>query len=206
MHSNCEFVFIKVYFSYNLFMQERILVHCCCGPCSTSSIQRLLEEGYEPVLCYGNSNIWPKEENDKRYEELLKVSQYYGGLEVVRQEYDHDSWLAFIKGLEDEPEHGKRCLKCFEFNLFQAYQEAKKLGIDKFTTTLTVSRFKKSESIFSVGEKFDGFTKIDFKKKDGFANSVKMSNQLGLYRQKYCGCEFSLAQIGGQIYAKCNKD
>ena len=194
MYSNCQFIFIVVHFSYNSLMHERILVHCCCGPCSTSSIQRLLEEGYEPVLCYGNSNIWPKEENDKRYEELLKVSKYYGGLEVVRQNYDHDSWLSFIKGLENEPEHGKRCLKCFEFNLSQAYQEAKKLGLDKFTTTLTVSRFKKSESIFSVGEQFEGFTKIDFKKKDGFAKSVKMSNLLGLYRQQYCGCEFSLKQ------------
>ena len=194
MYSNCQFIFIVVLFSYNFLMHERILVHCCCGPCSTSSIQRLLEEGYEPVLCYGNSNIWPKEENDKRYEELLKVSKYYGGLEVVRQNYDHDSWLSFIKGLENEPEHGKRCLKCFEFNLSQAYQEAKKLGLDKFTTTLTVSRFKKSESIFSVGEQFEGFTKIDFKKKDGFAKSVKMSNLLGLYRQQYCGCEFSLKQ------------
>ena len=189
-------------------MQEKILVHCCCGPCSTSSIQRLLDEGYQPVLCYGNSNIWPKEENDKRYAELLKVSQYYGGLEVVRLSYDHQSWLEFIQGLEAEPEHGKRCLKCFEFNLNEACKEAKKLGIKLFTTTLTVSRFKKSESIFSVGEKFEGFTKIDFKKKDGFTKSVKLSNQLGLYRQKYCGCEFSYAsslpsEEGGQN-AKCN--
>ncbi len=174
-------------------MQEKILVHCCCGPCSTSSIQRLLEEGYQPVLCYGNSNIWPREENDKRYGELLKVSQYYGGLEVFRVDYDHDSWLEFIKGLEAEPEHGKRCLKCFEFNLREAYKIAKKLGIKLFTTTLTVSRFKKSEAIFAVGEQFEGFTKIDFKKKDGFANSVKLSKQLGLYRQGYCGCEFSFA-------------
>ncbi len=202
-------------------MQEKILVHCCCGPCSTSSIQRLLDEGYEPVLCYGNSNIWPKEENDKRYGELLKVSQYYGGLEIVRLDYDHEAWLEFIKGLEAEPEHGKRCLKCFEFNLREAYQVAKKLGIKLFTTTLTVSRFKKSESIFTVGEQFEGFTKIDFKKKDGFAKSVKLSKQLGLYRQGYCGCEFSFASaqnvqsaqasgaseqsgiVGGQN-AKCN--
>ncbi len=164
------------------------------------------------MLCYGNSNIWPKEENDKRYGELLKVSQYYGGLEVVRQPYDHECWLSFIKGLEKEPEHGKRCLKCFEFNLAQAYQEAKKLGIDRFTTTLTVSRFKKSESIFSVGQAFEGFTKIDFKKKDGFAKSVKMSNELGLYRQQYCGCEFSLASfdksqtVGGQNHGECDKN
>lgn len=204
MDSNCQFVLIDNYFGYNFSMQEKILVHCCCGPCSTSSIQRLLEEGFEPVLCYGNSNIWPKEENDKRYEELLKVSQFYGGLEVIRLVYDHESWLSFIHGLEQEPEHGKRCLKCFEFNLAQACQEAKKLGIKWFTTTLTVSRFKKSESIFSVGSQFEGFTPIDFKKKDGFAKSVKMSTQLGLYRQKYCGCEFSLATASGGQNAQCN--
>ena len=111
-------------------MRKKILVHCCCGPCATSSIQRLLDEGYEPVLCYGNSNIWPEEENDLRYENLLKVADFFGGLEVVRQDYDHKAWLQFIKGLEDEPEHGKRCLKCFEFNLKAAAEEAELRGTD----------------------------------------------------------------------------
>ena len=173
-------------------MLKKILVHCCCGPCATSSIQRLLDEGYEPVLCYGNSNIWPEEENNLRYENLLKVSEYFGGLEVIRQDYDHEAWLDFIKGLEDEPEHGARCLRCFEFNLKAACEEARRLGIDRFTTTLTVSRFKDSRSIFSVGEQFDSFEKIDFKKLDGFAKSCKMAEDLGLYRQRYCGCEFSV--------------
>ena len=173
-------------------MRRKILVHCCCGPCATSSIQRLLDEGYEPVLCYGNSNIWPKEENDLRYENLLKVSEYFGGLAVIRQDYDHDAWLQFIKGLENEPEHGKRCLKCFEFNLMAASKEAEQRGIGLFTTTLTVSRFKDSRSIFSVGEQFGSFEKIDFKKQDGFARSCTMAKELGLYRQQYCGCEFSI--------------
>lgn len=176
-------------------MKERILVHCCCGPCSTSSVKRLLDEGYEVVLCYGNSNIVSKEENDKRYNELLKVAKYFGGLEVVRQDYNHEKWLSFIKGLENEPEHGKRCLKCFEFNLNEASNVAKTLGIAKFTTTLTVSRFKNSQAIFDVGEKFTGFEKIDFKKKDGFSKSVKVSKELGLYRQTFCGCEFSIQSM-----------
>ena len=173
-------------------MRKKILVHCCCGPCATSSIQRLLDEGYEPVLCYGNSNIWPREENDLRYENLLKVSEYFGDLEVIRQDYDHDAWLQFIRGLEDEPEHGKRCLKCFEFNLRAAAKEAEQRGIGLFTTTLTVSRFKDSKSIFNVGEQFGSFEKIDFKKQDGFAKSCAMAKELGLYRQQYCGCEFSI--------------
>lgn len=173
-------------------MRRKILVHCCCGPCATSSIQRLLDEGYEPVLCYGNSNIWPKEENDLRYENLLKVASYFGGLKVIRQTYDHEAWLDFIRGLEDEHEGGARCLRCFEFNLRAAFEEARSLGIDCFTTTLTVSRFKDSQRIFNVGSMFDTFEKIDFKKKDGFAKSCAMARELGLYRQQYCGCEFSV--------------
>ena len=174
-------------------MHEKILVHCCCGPCSTSSVQRLLDEGWEPVLVYGNSNIWPKEENQKRYENLLKVADHFGGLQVIRQPYDHDLWLEAVKGLESEPEGGKRCLKCFEYNLRAAAEEAERLGIRYFTTTLTVSRFKNSSAIFSVGQKFQGFECIDFKKKNGFARSCQMAGELGLYRQKYCGCEFSVS-------------
>jgi len=176
-------------------MSTKILVHCCCGPCATSSIKRLIDEGYEPVLCYGNSNIWPEEENNLRYENLLKVAQYFGGLQVIRQPYDHKRWLEFVKGLEKEPEGGARCLRCFEFNLRAAYEEAKRLGIDRFTTTLTVSRFKNSARIFSVGSKFDSFAPMDFKKKDGFAKSCQMAAELGLYRQQYCGCEFAPGEV-----------
>ncbi len=170
-----------------------ILVHCCCGPCSTSSIARLLEEGWHPVLLFSNSNIYPQEENEKRFAELLKVASFYR-LEVVRAPYNHNAWLSFIKGLENEPEHGKRCLKCFAFNLAQACEIAKSMDIEYFTTTLTVSRFKDSASIFSVGEQFEGFVAEDFKKKDGFSKSIRMSEELGLYRQNYCGCEFSLKE------------
>ena len=175
-------------------MNRKILVHCCCGPCATSSIQRLLDEGYDPVLCYGNSNIWPEEENEVRYQNLLKVAEHFGGLPVVRQEYDHGLWREFVKGLEQEHEGGARCTKCFEFNLRAAAEEAKRLGIECFTTTLTVSRFKDSAEIFRVGSCFEGFEKIDFKKKDGFAKSCAMAKELGLYRQHYCGCEFSIAE------------
>ncbi len=183
-----------VYFElikYYLVMRKRILVHCCCGPCATSSIQRLLDEGYDPVLVYGNSNIWPEEENELRYQNLLKVAEHFGGLPVYRQPYDHDLWLEFISGLESEPEGGARCLRCFEFNLRAAHEEAKRLGIECFTTTLTVSKYKNSGNIFKVGSMFDGFEPIDFKKKNGFAKSCEMAKELGLYRQGYCGCEFA---------------
>ncbi len=175
-------------------MQKRILVHCCCGPCATSSIQRLLDEGYDPVLCYGNSNIWPAEENELRYRNLLKVAEHFGGLQVIRQDYDHELWRDFVKGLENEHEGGARCTRCFEFNLRAAAEEARRLGIDCFTTTLTVSKYKNSARIFEVGSAFEGFERIDFKKKNGFAKSCEMAKELGLYRQHYCGCEFSIAE------------
>ena len=145
-------------------MEKRILVHVCCGPCATSSIERLLEEGYTPVLFFSNSNIFPREEFLKRYENLLIVAEKYN-LEVIIDDYDHDAWRSWIEGYESEPEHGKRCQKCFRFNLMRAEKKAKELGIDSFCTTLTVSRFKKSATIFSEGQDLIGFEMIDFKRK-----------------------------------------
>lgn len=168
------------------------MLHCCCGPCSTASVLRLLDENWQPVLYFGNSNIYPEEENKKRLNELKKVAEFHN-LEVITSPYNHEEWLAFIKGLEAEKEHGARCVKCFEFNLREAESVAEKLGIRHFTTSLTVSRFKNSAVIFKVGRVFEGFEEIDFKKKDGFAKSVRLSVEMGLYRQNYCGCEFSLA-------------
>ena len=91
-----------------------------------------------------------------------------------------------------DAEHGERCTLCFDYNLKRTAEKARELGFDYFTTTLTVSRFKKSSVIFAVGSEFPGFVEIDFKKKDGFSKSIRLSKELGLYRQDYCGCEFSL--------------
>lgn len=172
-------------------MGKRILVHVCCGPCATSSIERLLSEGYEPVLFFSDSNIFPEEEFMKRYENLLIVARL-NGLKVILDEWDHSRWLEAVKGHEEDREHGERCLICFRFNLARTAEKARELGIDEFTTTLTVSRFKPSAAIFRIGDDYPGFQEIDFKKKDGFNRSVMLSKELGLYRQDYCGCEFSL--------------
>ncbi len=172
-------------------MKKKILVHVCCGPCATSSVLRLIEEGWEPVLYFSNSNIYPYEEFEKRYLNLLVVAEHYG-VRVIKGEYDHEKWREWVKGLEGEKEHGKRCSMCFRFNLLRASDKAREEGIKHFCTTLTVSRFKKSAQIFSQGEDLDGFEAIDFKKKDGFALSCKMALKMNLYRQRYCGCEFSM--------------
>ncbi|NBK24891.1 MAG: epoxyqueuosine reductase QueH [Spirochaetia bacterium] len=172
-------------------MEEHdILVHACCGPCSTASIERMLEEGWNPVLHFSNSNIFPEQEADKRYEALLEVARVYN-LKVIREHYDHQGWLDAVKGHEGEREGGSRCELCFAYNLREASEKAKQLGFLHFTTTLTVSRFKNSKTIFRVGEAFPGFEALDFKKKGGFEKSVALSKELGIYRQHYCGCEFS---------------
>ncbi|AEC01528.1 epoxyqueuosine reductase QueH [Parasphaerochaeta coccoides] len=168
-----------------------ILLHACCGPCSTAALERLVMDGWRPTVWFGNSNIYPLSEADKRYRELCRVAEFYN-LPVIRGEWNHAAWRQAIAGHEDAPEHGERCSLCFAYNLRETWKKASELGFSRFTTTLTVSRFKKSATIFSVGEQFEGFEKIDFKKKDGFARSVTLSKELGLYRQDYCGCEFSL--------------
>lgn len=189
LYISWSFPFPWLYF-YLMNGERTILVHVCCGPCATSSIERLLEEGWSPILFFSDSNIWPEEEFEKRYENLLIVAKRYS-LPVVKDHYEHNEWLEWVKGLENEKEHGKRCSRCFRFNLLRTEKKAKEMGIHHFCTTLTVSRFKKSAVIFHEGEDLEGFEAIDFKKKDGFARSCAISKEMGLYRQTWCGCEFS---------------
>ena len=111
---------------------------------------------------------------------------------MIKDSWNHEAWRVWVKGHERDPEHGERCRLCFHFNLERAAKKAKELGIEHFCTTLTVSRFKKSETIFLEGDQFDGFERIDFKKKNGFQRSVELAKELNLYRQNYCGCEFSI--------------
>ena len=111
---------------------------------------------------------------------------------------EHQQWLDSIGGHETDPEKGERCALCFRYNLSEAAEEAEKLGIGHFTTTLTISPHKSSSLIFSIGDKTPGFTPIDFKKDGGYQRSIEISKELSLYRQRYCGCEFSLPASGQQ--------
>ena len=175
----------------NKVKKKDILLHCCCAPCSTTCIEELIDDGYNIILWFSNDNIYPKEENEKRFEHLIKLAQFHN-LKVIRNTYDHDKWLEAVSGLETEKEGGERCSICFDYNLGITYKKALELGIEYFTTTLTVSRYKNSFKIFKVGNKYSGFVEKNFKKNDGYARSIKISKELNLYRQKYCGCEFSL--------------
>jgi epoxyqueuosine reductase len=170
--------------------KEKILIHACCAPCAAPSVERVTLDDYEISIYFSNSNIYPEAEYRKRLEYIEKLSRIY---EVILEEdvYDHEAWLQYIRGYENEPEKGLRCRKCFEFNLARTAQLAKRNNYSKFTTTLTLSPHKISKIIFEVGAQFPGYVPYDFKKQHGFIKSVALAKQWEFYRQSYCGCEFS---------------
>jgi predicted adenine nucleotide alpha hydrolase (AANH) superfamily ATPase len=174
----------------SVIQNKKILLHVCCAPCASASIERLLRDNWGVTLFFSNSNIYPQEEFEKRFLYVQKLSRYYD-VPVFAALYEHSKWLDCVQGLEHEPEQGARCAKCFEFNLGAAAAEARKMGIEAWTTSLTISPLKKSPQIFSCGANFPGFEAYDFKKQNGYARSIEIAKQLDLYRQNYCGCEFS---------------
>ncbi len=168
----------------------KILLHICCAPCGSASIERLLLEKREVTLFFSNSNIDTEEEFEKRLESVKKLSSFYN-IHCFVDDYDHSRWLSAVKGYEKEPEKGKRCSICFNYSISRTAMMAESLKIDNFTTTLTISPHKISKIIFEKGSLYPGFVPYDFKKKDGFKRSIELSGEFDLYRQGYCGCEFS---------------
>lgn len=173
---------------------KSVLLHVCCGPCAVGSIPKI--DDWDVTLYFANSNINSLEEFNKRFDAAVTVSDHYNS-PIVKEEYKHNEWSNYIKGLEDEPEKGKRCLKCFRFSFILAAKKAKELGIPYFTSTLTISPHKNSKAIMEIGEDVAkeygvGFLMVDFCKENGFKLSVDLSKELKLYRQKYCGCEYSM--------------
>jgi predicted adenine nucleotide alpha hydrolase (AANH) superfamily ATPase len=168
----------------------KILLHTCCAPCASGSIERLIDAGHEVTLLFANSNIDTEEEFSKRLGEVEKLAAC-DNVNVVHLPYDHEDWLRNVAlGFENEPEKGKRCQRCFRYNLLKTQMYAEKNGFDKFSTTLTVSPHKVSETVFAANES-PSFLKENFKKHDGFKRSLERSRELNFYRQSYCGCEFS---------------
>ena len=170
-------------------LRPTILLHVCCAPCATAPIERLQDE-FEVTLFFSNSNVSPAEEYDRRLAGARKLAGRLA-LPLVADAYDHPRWLDHIKGLENEPEKGKRCEKCFEFNLARAAAYARDHGFELFTTTLTVSPHKPAATIFRIGKAQGPFLEYDFKKRGGFKRSTELSRLYELYRQDTCGCEFS---------------
>ena len=173
----------------------KVLLHTCCGPCASACVPRLKAAGHGVVMFFSNSNIDTREEFDRRLAEARKLAAAEG-VEIIVADYDHGRWLAEVaSGFEDEPEKGRRCERCFRFNLARAAAARERLGADAFATSLTVSPHKPSPVVFAASDD-PHFLKEDFKKKDGFKISVRRAAELGLYRQDYCGCEFSKRKRG----------
>ncbi len=175
--------------------KPKLLLHSCCGPCS-SYVLMYLSKHFEITLFYYNPNIFPPEEYEKRLFNQKKVIEKTGYATLMPSEYDHGEFLAAAKGLEKEREGGKRCTECFKIRLQKTAKAATEGGFDYFATTLSVSPHKNAALLGKLGEEIGreyGVKHLpsDFKKREGYKRSIELSKELELYRQDYCGCEFS---------------
>ena len=181
----------------------KLLLHSCCGPCSTSVIERLMND-YEITVFFYNPNITDREEYIRRREAQLKVIESFNSMsecknkiKYIEGRYEPEVFYKSVSGFEGEPEGGRRCGKCFDLRLEETAQQARINCFDTFTTTLTVSPHKNYEIISGIGKTMAvkygvGYLDGNFKKKDGFKRSIELSKKFGIYRQDYCGCEFSI--------------
>lgn len=197
--------------NYDLLMEEQIknipegselLLHACCAPCSSAVLERIADH-FKVVIFYYNPNISEEEEYQKRVNELKKfISSFKTKYEVslIEGMYDPERFFEMARGLENEPEKGSRCFKCYKLRLEETAKIADQLGYKYFCTTLTLSPHKNSKWLNEIGEGLDKeyqatYLYSDFKKKNGYKRSIELSKEYDLYRQDYCGC----------IYSKKNK-
>lgn len=172
----------------------RLLLHTCCAPCASHCVLVLQQLGHDVTLFYSNANIAPHAEFLKRLDAVHQLADRLK-VPVLRDEPDHAAWLEQVaRGFEQEPEKGARCERCFRYSLSRTQEAMLKQGFDGFSTSLSVSPHKHTPSLFKVGKALDErhFLAIDFKKDDGFKHSLQLAAEFGLYRQTYCGCEFSV--------------
>ena len=174
-----------------------LLLHSCCGPCSSAVLERLTEH-FRVTLLYYNPNIEPEEEY------LHRLSEQERLLSLLPEEvpmlpcgYDHETFEAFAPALADAPEGGERCLACFAMRLNYTAEQAKEHGFEYFTTTLSVGPHKNADNVNRIGEEAGKrygvkYLFADFKKKNGYLRSLELSREYELYRQDYCGCGYSM--------------
>ncbi len=192
--------------------ETTVLLHTCCAPCSSAIIEAMLSNGITPVIYYCNPNIYPREEYEIRKNECTRYAQSLG-LEIVDADYDHVNWLEAVKGLENEPERGGRCLKCFKLRLLRTAEYARKRGIKVITTTLASSRWKSLDQIDEAGfwacrkaSEGDSLTTSEMSgpvvwwdrnwRKGGLQERrQQIIKEYDFYNQLYCGCEFSMISL-----------
>ncbi len=173
----------------------KLLLHSCCAPCSSTCLERLFEH-FTITVFYYNPNIEERSEYEKRKAEQIRFLQQTGYAGLLDCEHDKAAFEEISKGYETEPERGKRCYRCYKLCLDKTAQVAKEQGFDYFATTLTLSPYKNAEWLNELGESAEKeygvrYLFSDFKKKNGYRRSIELSREYGLYRQDFCGCEFS---------------
>ncbi len=185
---------------YNKLMHEEIssfgdkpklLLHCCCAPCSSAVIERI-KKYFDITFYYYNPNTFPETEYELRAGEFEKL-----GVNIVKAKYNHDTFLSLVKGKEEENEGGSRCQVCIADRLDKTFKYALENNFDIVTTTLSISPHKDCEFINLLGERLQEkygikYLHADFKKENGYLRSIQICKELGIYRQDYCGCEFSM--------------
>lgn len=176
----------------------RLLLHSCCAPCS-SYVLEYLTEYFDIIVYYYNPNISPMGEYEKRIAEqkrLISEMKFKNSVSFIEGTYNHDEFISLTRGLENLPEGGERCSLCYEMRLEAAAQKAAEINADYFTTTLSVSPYKNTAKLNTIGLKFAmeygvPYLVSDFKKNNGYKRSIELSTEYGLYRQNFCGCIFS---------------
>ena len=192
--------------------ETKVLLHTCCAPCSSAIIEAMLQNGITPVIYYCNPNIYPYDEYLIRKNECTRYAESLG-LEIIDDDYDHEGWLQAVKGMENEPERGGRCLKCFKIRLLRTAEYAASHGMKVITTTLASSRWKSLDQINEAGqwackEVAGGLsTPLEMTatpvwwdqnwRKGGLQERrLQIIKEYDFYNQLYCGCEFSMRKEG----------
>lgn len=175
-------------------MKTKLLFHICCAPCS-GWLSHHLSKDYQLVIYFDNPNIWPLEEFNKRASEAQKFFAAKS-IDFVLADWNHQEWLQFITGLEQEPERGKRCKLCYYYRLEKAGKYAANHGFEYFTTSLSFSPYKDQRAVIylgrSVAKKYQlHFIDDNFRLNNNWRQALDFSKKQSFYRQKYCGCEFT---------------
>lgn len=182
---------------------QEVLLHACCAPCSSAIVEWMVNHEIRPTIFYYNPNIFPREEYNIRKDESKRHADSLG-LSWIDGDYDHQQWLAEVKGMEGEPERGARCLRCFRLRLIATALQAREMHLQWFTTTLASSRWKSIEQITEAGFAAQAavlgtsFWAQNWRKGGLSDRRNQLLREYGFYNQQYCGCEYSMRKDAGQ--------